>query len=63
MKFSNFLFFASFALAAPTLEVRTEQTVVGTIFESIKTLEAATKTNAEEISEYILDILPERPGD
>lgn len=57
MKVSSFLFFASFALAAPSaLQARQERTVVGTIFDAINTLETATNKNIDEISMF--DLLP-----
>ena len=59
MKFSSFLFFASFALGAPSaLQARQDQTVVGTIASSIKTLEAATNRNLDEISMFDSRPLP-----
>ena len=50
MKFSNVFFFASLAMAAPLVQPRQDQTVVGTIVSSLNTLQATTNSNVDEIS-------------
>ncbi|KAF7561073.1 hypothetical protein G7046_g3085 [Stylonectria norvegica] len=57
MRFSHFLTLASLATAAPVVEQR-QQTVVGTIFGSVRSLEVATQSNF-----HIIDLTVESVKD
>ncbi|KPM37556.1 hypothetical protein AK830_g9021 [Neonectria ditissima] len=57
MKFSNVLFFASVALAAPTSqEKRQGVTVAGTLLDTVNTLATTTQSNLAQINSVVASI-------